>query len=280
MWPFNSPVRSKQIIGPMQMGPHDDEEVAFLDHHDHEKIRPVVSHPNRSALPWMISTFLLALISATSLYINFTTVSSPCRLGDALLSDMPDARHAIQYEQRTYTGELTYDDKIKKIIRPQDGEVEFFGEPGPELDAKWDIYLKDEFPIMTTEEAEPYLPQLRRIWDGEFRFEPDFSHNLHCLNAIRKTISTIHYPNTTTPNQNQNIDLLGPDWDRVHIEHCMDRIRQTILCHADLTPSPIYSWEGVAVAVGKTGMRTCRKWTPIKEWLDGRKAVKLSNEQT
>lgn len=64
--------------------------------------------------------------------------------------------------------------------------------------------------------------------------------------------------------------LVGPDWKTAHLEHCLDRLRQAIMCHGDLTPSPLYRFEGYPVALGKSGKHTCRKFEPIRQWMDKR----------
>lgn len=33
----------------------------------------------------------------------------------------------------------------------------------------------------------------------------------------------------------------------------MDRLRQVLMCHADLTPSPLYRWDGFNLAFGRAG---------------------------
>ena len=64
--------------------------------------------------------------------------------------------------------------------------------------------------------------------------------------------------------------IVGPDYENTHLEHCLDRLRQAVMCHGDLTPSPLYIFDGFPVAIGKTGKRTCRKFEPIREWMDQR----------
>lgn len=57
-------------------------------------------------------------------------------------SDMKDARHVIEYEERVYTGALMYDPETKGAVRSQDAEVEYFGPPSKELDAAWNNLLR------------------------------------------------------------------------------------------------------------------------------------------
>ena len=99
-------------------------------------------------------------------------------------------------------------------------------------------------------------------------------HSLHCLNGLRIMVSGMLY-NGSASNIDGGINdstvvLFPPGWHQAHVEHCMDRLRQSIMCQGDLTPSPIYHWEGFGFAVGKAGKHTCRKWEPIRKWMDER----------
>jgi len=104
----------------------------------------------------------------------------------------------------------------------------------------------------------------------------DVYHSLHCLNAIREMLKPTLYniSNEEDPllKVNPAIEKLFSDsmWMRIHSEHCMDRIRQTIMCQGDLAPSPIYSWSEFPIPIGRTGAHTCRKWEPIREWVNQR----------
>ena len=101
-------------------------------------------------------------------------------------------------------------------------------------------------------------------------------HNLHCVNAVRMELSKTLYNHSS----NDSVDhhqhkelpawLTGPGWKATHLEHCLDRLRQAIMCHGDLTPSPLYTFKGYPVALGRSGEHTCRKFEPIRQWMDGR----------
>lgn len=60
-------------------------------------------------------------------------------------TDMLDARPAVEYEERVFTGALVYDPETKVAFRKQDGEKEYFGPPSKELDAAWDELLHGMF---------------------------------------------------------------------------------------------------------------------------------------
>jgi hypothetical protein len=89
-------------------------------------------------------------------------------------------------------------------------------------------------------------------------------------------VSESMYPNTTSPRtlahkqQYDTWEKVLPGLKQAHMEHCLDRLRDYVMCHADLAPSPLYIYHGIAAALGKSGPRVCRKWEPIREWLDSR----------
>lgn len=99
-------------------------------------------------------------------------------------------------------------------------------------------------------------------------------HNLHCVNTVRMELSKTLYNGSSAQGYHHHDELpdslVGPNWKATHLEHCLDRLRQAIMCHGDLTPSPLYRFEGYSVALGKSGKHTCRKFEPIRQWMDDR----------
>jgi hypothetical protein len=56
-------------------------------------------------------------------------------------TELADARSAIEYERRLYTGALTYSPEKGGVTRLNDGEMEFFGPPSATLDESWKYLL-------------------------------------------------------------------------------------------------------------------------------------------
>jgi hypothetical protein len=89
----------------------------------------------------------------------------------------------------------------------------------------------------------------------------DVFHQLHCLNAVRNIVyGTNKWYN---PDDRQ---------DQIHIDHCLDYIRQVLMCHADVTPivhkkrNPGYNpllppWQPNFHVT-----HTCRNFDKIHEW--------------
>lgn len=148
---------------------------------------------------------------------------------------------------------------------------------------------------MTEEEARQFTPELKTLRrTGKYHFEyvipnsrdygaanwfhsrADVFHSLHCLNAVRIEVSKTLYNLSESEMMNLHHHPAGlgltPQFEQLHMEHCMDRIRQALMCQGDMTPSPLYSWASIPIALGKGGTHTCRKWEPIMKWMDSRKA--------
>lgn len=245
---------------------NDEEKTAFLKNEIETELGDQSQAQRTQQTRWSSWSFVVVVIALLgSLAVNIWLFYRP-KYG-AFPTDMKDARSAIRYETRTYTGALVWDQQKQGLARVREpGTVEYFGPPSKAVDDAWHALLHDQFPAMTDEEAAPFLPNLTRLPQTDrYHFDPDLFHSLHCLNGIRSMLSG--------PLYNQKSDHMhgaSPENMRAHMDHCMDRIRQAIMCHGDLTPSPLYLYPGVSGPIGKAGPHTCRKWEPIRAWMDER----------
>ena len=83
-------------------------------------------------------------------------------------------------------------------------------------------------------------------------------HNLHCLNELRSTLAM----------NGGSHEGEGMDGDeRVHLEHCLDQVRQALICHADLTPVPMRPVDGGGRVLGNAGVHMCRDFDAIRSWV-------------
>lgn len=67
--------------------------------------------------------------------------------------------------------------------------------------------------------------------------------------------------------------VVGPNHENTHLEHCLDRLRQAVMCYGDLTPALLFTFKDFPIALGKSGKQTCRKFEPIGKWMDQRGKV-------
>lgn len=64
------------------------------------------------------------------------------------------------------------------------------------------------------------------------------------------------------------------DFNPIHIDHCIDSIRQTLMCSSDITPIP-YVWfpqhqQNLPVT---SVARTCRDFEALREWARERQSL-------
>ena len=57
------------------------------------------------------------------------------------------------------------------------------------------------------------------------------------------------------------------DFNPIHIDHCIDSIRQSLMCASNITPLP-YAWftEYETVLPVTNVLRTCRDFDVLREW--------------
>ncbi|KAI8626643.1 hypothetical protein F5Y19DRAFT_445625 [Xylariaceae sp. FL1651] len=131
------------------------------------------------------------------------------------------------------------------------------GPPGPDVDAAWERYTASPWidgtaVVLGVDEDEVIKSgkHLDQEWaNSTVHLEPEngggvmatleIFHQLHCLDLIRKYTHYTEYKSTLSL-----VDT-DPDLSRNHIDHCIEIIRQSIMCHAD-TELIIFHWvEGV-----------------------------------
>ncbi|KAK0724427.1 hypothetical protein B0H67DRAFT_470751, partial [Lasiosphaeris hirsuta] len=112
------------------------------------------------------------------------------------------------------------------------------GHPRPELDKLWDR-IGEIHPISMPAE---YLGVLNKTGSGipyaeedggGIMVEIEVFHQLHCLNFLRKVIYADYYSRP----ENMPLEfLVGDTLFFNHIDHCIDFLRQFLMCASDVTP--------------------------------------------
>lgn len=90
-------------------------------------------------------------------------------------------------------------------------------------------------------------------------------HELHCLEALRRsTLRSYYYANMTAAGMDHDDRVIG------HLTHCIEYIRRTIMCHADVS---VYAATWIADSHEKpnkdlisNGERECVNWDAIDKW--------------
>jgi len=203
----------------------------------------------------MFTTIVLsAYIIASSIYHKRTTeLCNP--------TDIAIARPFMEESFRTMTAGLDYHTPNHTLRATPAPGPRYVGPPSPDIDAAWmdlagiqEIYLtREEAEAASVEET--YLDPLTNLYE----IEVESFHHLHCLNYIRKSIDIEHYP---------DIQDQADTW-RLHLGHCIDTIREFIMCKADMTPIILVPPKKSGAPVPVPEFRTrhmCRDYEKLRDW--------------
>ncbi|KAF2717511.1 hypothetical protein K431DRAFT_315697 [Polychaeton citri CBS 116435] len=194
--------------------------------------------------PWALIMHSV-LITAYSIGVAVTIMSVNSRLCPPDLTHSP-AAHAVQYEKVSFNGSLSIDNPYK-------------GEPRPELDQAWSHLIRNLNIRLSKEELDKLNRSAIELHDGSgYHAELSVYHHIHCLKYIRQALHGDYYH-------------LNP-YDRdTHVDHCIDDIRQALMCNPDLSVvtmewKPHYRrpWPNFNVD------HTCVNWEVLDEWASRR----------
>lgn len=156
---------------------------------------------------------------------------------------------------------------------PPANMTRYIGASREEVDAAWNHLLHDQYVAIEPDEVEQFDQDDRDGLDdgNQSYFELSVFHNLHCLNELRVAI-----------NRHRDAAESGSGYgpggvsETVHLDHCIDRLRQAVECASDLTPVPMILQKDVPYQLwlGNGETHTCRNFTAIREWVAQRGKIK------
>lgn len=103
----------------------------------------------RNTIATALTIFNVAVSLATIIFWLSSSrhdVCFPRLAGAGEVQDAIDA-HAIEYEVRSYSKPLEYDEASRKAVIASNGDRNYAGPPSLDTDAAWDDLLRGEFPI-------------------------------------------------------------------------------------------------------------------------------------
>ena len=98
------------------------------------------SNKKRSVYLYALFSLLNITIACITVYFNANAYSRQ-RQTPGWDTELHDARNAIVYEERTYTGALTYDYEKQQAVKVNDSALQFFGPPSAQIDDAWQYLL-------------------------------------------------------------------------------------------------------------------------------------------
>ncbi|KAM7209607.1 protein of unknown function (DUF3328) domain containing protein [Naviculisporaceae sp. PSN 640] len=253
-----------------------------------ESIRAQQHHLSRrtTRLPWIISTVILGLTTLIllvklwrgqpSLECNCNCPGSDDRLGlghseefgtfrEGFNTELKTALAGLPVDEERWSGHLVYNASNAhwKMEYPPH-EPRWVEEPSPEIDSRWNVIERARTIYLQGPEAD-FVREGTTWENGYWVTGLDVFHQLHCLNSIRKALWPEYY----------HVDGSDPI-QKMHISHCLDYVRQALMCHADSTPiRRKYFPEAGVFGPDLTIMHTCRDidglviWSLARSVMDG-----------
>jgi hypothetical protein len=146
------------------------------------------------------------------------------------------------------------------------------GPPSPETDAAWDRIALNARPIRMTleqllrtgEKPTPSMAGYPEEYGGGYMASVEVIHQLHCVDMIRRASWGEEDPATS-----QEFKDSPEVFRRIHLDHCIEMIRQNLMCRGDVTMLT-YDWvKGVEGPLPNFNTpHRCRNLEKILDWVD------------
>ncbi|KAL2037447.1 hypothetical protein N7G274_009727 [Stereocaulon virgatum] len=218
-----------------------------------EPVEPTQPKPVKTRFPkqWLL-LFMIALLLYNAAVVTMTLTHTVSEL------DPPySPAHSVIKQERH---------------RLWDGEPTIYAQsPSPQVDAAWEDLLAGVNVRVTREEmvlAGENMTNAAQLLNGDYLAVLGVYHQIHCLDILRKGLHMDYYTSKITES-----DRLR-NMNTAHYDHCVERLRRAIMCHADLS---IYSAEWVADShepepkiLRSNGESNCLNWNAVETWARGR----------
>ncbi|KAM7187955.1 protein of unknown function (DUF3328) domain containing protein [Rhypophila sp. PSN 637] len=151
-------------------------------------------------------------------------------------------------------------------------KTEFRGPPTPELEETWtrlwqmgEIRIpEDKIPILN--EGRPHK-EFKKFPDGGYAAGVMMFHQLHCINYIRQYTWGMDYYDRHNMSRPLKSTAVG---QRMHVDHCIEELRKTIMCYGDTTPMLVEILPDAPI--GKKSdfdaRHRCRNFDKLHGWME------------
>ncbi|EMD91267.1 hypothetical protein COCC4DRAFT_35178 [Bipolaris maydis ATCC 48331] len=216
------------------------------------------------AFAFALSTayLFIRLLNTTHLEVTANNGSH----SNGFMTEFPIAKPYIREKLTMFWGGPRWYDNGTAYKLHNPDEPMYVGPPSDEIDAAWEELLKGRYMQVSEEEAELTFGKPHGLHHHEngvgYLVGLDGLHTLHCVDQLRRALDRDYYFGKKTV-------MAFPD--RGHRDHCLDHIRQQLMCHADLTPVPVIWYPGYGRSFVQSDVyHTCRDWNAIREFVSSR----------
>ncbi|KAM4057532.1 hypothetical protein HRG_010741 [Hirsutella rhossiliensis] len=166
-------------------------------------------------------------------------------------------RSAIEIEKYRFSGNLDFDANGTLFITEPPNAVNYVGEPSKEIDRAWRALLEVDGVDLIGAEASSVQGKTLKKDSGHYLVGIDGFHQIHCLNMIRRALRPDYYP------MNDPEPVF-----KTHINHCVDYVRQALMCNIDVTPLLVTWNERMNRPMPNfQALHTCRNFAKVKSWM-------------
>ncbi|KAH8104501.1 hypothetical protein BXZ70DRAFT_590700 [Cristinia sonorae] len=221
----------------------------------------VISRRARTAL--FVSIVVQALL--ISLLIGMLLMKPMHQLEAAASSSECPINH---YPQTLYSPAQDAIENVHKVFSMGFGKTKtiYQGDPSPEVDQAWlDLYNSFGLSKIPKSQARLLPNKTLAIPGDEDNYAVGLSvfHQLHCLNLLRQGLRADHYADPVT---GAISGILPEDWDD-HASHCLDNLRQSVMCASDIS-LVVWQWveEANRASISMNTIHSCRNFDKIVDW--------------
>ena len=232
-----------------------------------EAVSPLKQRPKslRRRLPWLFHIILL-LCSASMLFLA------------------TKHEHAAQLKHSYFSPALAFLDVYHdtRFNGTFDAPSPYRGPPSEELDEAWSritdigVFGLSDTDFQTINPT--YGDSAVRLPDdrgGQKAGSLEVFHQLHCLNFLRQSTFMEHYKSRVVSFQDD------PNVVRTHIDHCIEMLRQSIMCQSDLGVLT-YNWVEVQDFPWPNfnTQHQCRNFEKVLEWGKDKEVMAFEEKMT
>ncbi|CRG91325.1 hypothetical protein PISL3812_08373 [Talaromyces islandicus] len=235
---------------------------------------------------WFVSTlFLLGLLFLGSLYVFAQPRVWTNSYEHGFNTELGFVKSAIKLHQKRFASPIRDlpNGTLYTVFEPS--EPRYVGQPSSEIDEAWGSLLQGRYILFDDKDVswlnsdngiprlEPLPSRGDAIPKSGYYGGPDMLHSLHCINAIRKHLDLEYY---------EDHMWLPKEYRRMHIDHCIEQLRQATLCHGDMTPVTLKAiWTDTPhwAVLGQTErLHTCRDGMALREltWERGEETERIT----
>lgn len=173
-----------------------------------------------------------------------------------------------RYPQTLYSPAQEAIENVYKVFSMGFGKTKsiYQAEPSPEVDQAWlDLYNSFGLSKIPKDQARLLPNKTLPIPGDEEYYAVGLSvfHQLHCLNIIRKGLRADYYADPLT---GAISGILPEDWPD-HVSHCLENLRQSVMCASDISLI-VWQWveEANVAAISMDTIHSCRDFDRIVDW--------------